>query len=57
MSKNSEPQKRQAVCFNCKKECTKDDFCHGCGKYVCSECDVSHPWGKHAAYEHLQEER
>jgi recombinational DNA repair protein (RecF pathway) len=44
-------------CFNCGQQCNDDDYCHGCGAYVCGECwtDGDAPWGKHAPEDHLDD--
>lgn len=28
-------------CFNCDKDCTQENFCFGCRKFICEKCDVS----------------
>ena len=42
------------TCYFCGKEVSESDFCHGCGKYVCSVCDQTQPMGDHEAGEHQE---
>lgn len=39
-------------CFLCSNPCTEDDYCNGCGKYICQSCDVHQPVGEHEPHEH-----
>lgn len=50
-------KKDNAVCFFCGKLVdAEDDFCHGCGEYVCSECGINCClMGPHEVQEHLEE--
>jgi len=42
-------------CYFCGVVCYEEDFCYGCGKYVCSCCDKMHPVGHHKPEEHRKE--
>lgn len=45
-------------CFNCSVTCDQDEFCFGCGEYICNNCDVGFMLGKgHDPVEHLEEEQ
>ena len=39
-------------CYFCGKPCDKEDYCFGCGEYVCSNCDETSPFGSHDVEEH-----
>jgi len=45
-------------CFNCFEPCDDDDYCYGCGAYVCEACAsvVDVPWGEHAPEDHLSDD-
>ena len=40
------------ICYFCMKVMTNYDYCFGCKKYVCEECDLLEPMGKHCADDH-----
>jgi len=40
------------VCHFCGKKVTEDEYCFGCGNYVCSCCDKNEPFGDHKVEEH-----
>lgn len=46
-------------CYFCGADCSEHDiegeyehFCHGCSEFVCSDCDLDEPFGKHDVEEH-----
>ncbi len=46
------------ACFFCGAHCTKEDYCYGCGAYICDECSEKRPspWGRHNPEDHELEE-
>lgn len=57
--KKQSPKPKPIVgqCFNCKKDVTDDDLCHGCKTLVCEPCNVGGlgvPWGGHEREAHLK---
>lgn len=41
-------------CYFCDCEVTEDDYCSGCGEYICETCDETGAMGDHEP-EHHQE--
>ena len=41
-------------CYLCGGEVDKEDYCHGCEKYICEECDGGgdFPIGEHKPEDH-----
>jgi hypothetical protein len=41
-------------CYFCGSPCAADDFCYGCGAYVCDDCETvkSAPHGIHKPAAH-----
>ena len=44
-----------AKCFFCHEP--NSEFCHGCGHYVCDDCDQTAPFGDHELGEHKLSEQ
>ena len=45
---------RGGKCFHCGIAAGRDDYCFGCGKYVCQECNSNlRLMGKHLPGDHL----
>ncbi len=46
-------------CHFCGREVTSDDYCYGCGHYVCEECDdyeaMDRPSGTHNVEDHKKQ--
>jgi hypothetical protein len=40
------------ICYLCGAGCVEEDFCPGCQRYVCPDCDQIHPQGKHITEYH-----
>jgi hypothetical protein len=43
-------------CYFCDAECDEDDFCYGCGNYICSECDQIEQIRHHLPDDHRAED-
>ena len=45
------------VCWHCGEAATNEDFCYGCGVYVCNECSLNYelPPGSHEPEAHLRD--
>jgi hypothetical protein len=45
-------------CYFCKTPVTEDEYCYGCGEYVCDDCGLSMnpPFGKHPVEAHQEDE-
>lgn len=41
------------TCFFCHSNVTSEDYCLGCGNYICEVCDDRLPLGQHNVHEHL----
>lgn len=39
-AKKKKPEPEKHYCFHCSRPVTKDDFCYGCGGFVCTSCDT-----------------
>lgn len=48
--------KRTSECALCEEEVNVDFFCYGCGAYICENCRVEHPSGKHKVEDHCYNE-
>ena len=53
-SEENVTDKTKQRCHFCRRPCSSDDFCRGCGVYVCLKCDSSPsvPFGEHAPEAH-----
>lgn len=40
-------------CVFCGARCTEDEYCIGCGNFVCDECDTQSAW-EHTLTDHTQ---
>ena len=47
-----ETQKVPGRCYFCGQQLTEISFCHGCGEWVCDDCDLDSPTGRHDVEEH-----
>lgn len=52
------PKDEDPHCYFCSQEVTDDNYCHGCGHYVCTPCDHRDPgaMGSHPAEDHEERE-
>lgn len=41
------------TCYGCSRECGEDEFCNGCGYYICYDCEEGYPTGKHGPGAHF----
>lgn len=39
-------------CYLCGEPCDEDDYCYGCRKYICSDCDENAVMGDHEPEDH-----
>jgi len=39
-------------CYFCNRECDEEDYCVGCGEYICSKCDLNDCMGDHVPEDH-----
>lgn len=49
--------KDQDVCakLDCRAPCDAEDFCFGCGFFICNDCEADHlPMGQHDVTEHWE---
>lgn len=40
-------------CFNCGLLQASDRFCFGCGTFVCDNCEIWAPFGRHCKDDHI----
>ena len=48
-------KKKMPKCYLCGKPCDEDNYCYGCHKYICSDCDQNPVMGDHEPEEHLED--
>lgn len=48
---------QRRFCAVCKDKVKAEDWCHGCGQYICEACDVRHPDGVHPVERHERPKR
>ena len=41
-------------CYFCKKVAGEDDYCYGCGEYICENCYGYPPSGRHDVAQHQE---
>ena len=41
-------------CIQCGTDCSEDEYCIGCGNYICDDCGVRSAW-EHALADHYVE--
>lgn len=41
-----------AKCYFCHKEVSDDNYCYGCGEYICDSCDNDIQVGDHEVEDH-----
>ena len=57
LTKNDKRREKESPkCYFCKTDCTDEDYCYGCGQYICSTCDETGAWGDHEPSDHKSEE-
>ncbi len=51
-------EKEQMQCYFCGGQCIEGQYCYGCKKYICDECETVEdpPWGKHLPEDHQEQE-
>ena len=48
------PRQKERECDLCGDPCKPDDWCWGCGEYICEKCGITDISGPHTPEEHLR---